>query len=141
MSPDELANVISSDVVIGSDKSDEPKTLNMDAYAQLLAEERECTAMAAWWKQRGDKVKKRIREIMGDHTVGTVNGIPAVYYEPQNRFDSTTFRGKYPDMFRAYSRPITEEEFDVEWFKRVHPEIYSQFQVRPLRVTYDAPGT
>lgn len=140
MSPDELASVLASDVVLGSAVPASIKPLNMDEHAQLLAEERECTAMVAWWTQRGRRVKARIAEIMGEHTVGTVNGNEVVFYEPQKRFNSTEFKKQYPDMYQAYSRPVTESQFDADWFQRSQPDIYRRFQVRPLRVTYEAPG-
>lgn len=121
-------------------RADTPESIPMDPYVRLLAEERECADAIKWWTKRRELVKEQLTKLLGDAEVGTVNGEQVVFYEYQDRFNSTEFRKKYPDLFRVYSREVTKTEFDAAWLKSVRPDLYREFQVRPMRVTYEAPG-
>jgi hypothetical protein len=61
--------------------------------------------------------------------------------EPVARIDGTEFKKKYPNLHRAYTREVTKQELDVEALKLSRPELYAQFQVRPLRMTWEPPGS
>lgn len=128
---------------IGSDlvtPTPDPTVFAMDPYVDLLAEDVECSNMIKWWTARRDLVRQRIGVILGENEIGTVNGQEAVRYERQNRFNSTAFRKKYPNLYRVYSRPVTEEKFDPDMLKASKPELYAEFQVRAMRVMYEPPG-
>lgn len=113
----------------------------MDPYVDLLAEDVECSNMIKWWTARRELVRQRLSDIIGEHEIGTVNGQPVLHYEYQNRFNSTAFQRKYPNLYRAYVRPITQDKFDPDLLKSSRPELYHQFQVRAMRVNYEAPGS
>lgn len=112
--------------------------LALDSFVQVLADYRECQTTMEFWKNRLEKLKARMAEIMGEQEVGTVNGDPVFFYQRQNRFNSTDFKKQYPDMYRLYTRDITEKKFDPEWLKQARPDLYEQFQVRAMRITFDS---
>lgn len=115
--------------------------LVMDQYISLFGDIAECQENVDFWSKRLAKLKGALAALMGDATVGTIGGEPAVTYEPVDRFNSTEFKKKHPNMFQAYQRTIEKKELDVAALKLSRPELYAQFQVRPLRVTYQPPGT
>ena len=117
-----------------------PAEFSMDDQVKLLAEERECANMVKWWTERQKQIQDRIKELMGDNTVGKVDGQEAVFFQYQSRFNSTAFQKKYPNLYRTYSRLVTEERFDPEWLRTQRPDLYREFQVRAFRNTYEAPG-
>jgi hypothetical protein len=111
--------------------------LTLDQYVTLLADYRECQNTMEFWKKRLEKIKAQMAEIMGDHEIGTVNGDPVFFYQRQDRFNSSEFRKQYPDMYRLYTHEVTEAKFDVDWFKKARPDLYAEFQVKAMRITFD----
>jgi hypothetical protein len=110
----------------------------LDNVVSKLADYVECQNSIEFWKKRLERLKKELAEIMGETEVGTVNGEAALFYERQNRFRTGEFAKKYPDFHRLYSRDFTEKRFDPEWLKDQRPDLYEQFQVRAMRITFDA---
>lgn len=117
-----------------------PAEAPMDRYIKLLAEERECANNIKWWTERRKMVTAEIIDHLGGAEVGTVNGVEAVTYRPREQFNSTEFKKKYPNLYHVYCREITKTEFDADWLKDTRPDLYKEFQVRPLIVKYTAPG-
>lgn len=117
-----------------------PAEFTMDDQVRLLADERECARNIKWWTERQKLIQERLKELLGDNTVGVVNGQPVVFFEYQSRFNSTEFKKKYPNLYKTYSRPVTEERFDAEWLRVQRPDLYREFQVRSFRNTYEEPG-
>lgn len=115
-------------------------TVAVDTLAKVLAEYRECQDMVKFWQARQKKLAAQITDVLGDNYVGTIDGEKAVTYAPEKRFNEGEFKKHYPDMHKLYSRQVTEEKFDADWLARAQPEIYEQFQVRPLKIYYTAPG-
>jgi hypothetical protein len=111
--------------------------LALDTYVQVLADYRECQTTMEFWKNRLEKLKAQMAEIMGDQEIGTVNGEAVFFYQRQNRFNSTAFQKQYPDMYRLYTRDITEKKFDPDWLKQARPDLYAEFQVKAMRITFD----
>ena len=122
-------------------RTEDPTSMAMDSYVDLLADDVECANMIKFWTERRDQVRKRLAGILGENEIGTVNGQDAIRYEYQDRFNSTVFKKKYPNLYRAYVRPVTEEKFDSTLLKASRPELYREFQVRSMRVTYEPPGS
>lgn len=112
----------------------------LDSAVDLLAEERECASMIKWWSDRQAKVKERIAVLLGDSTSGTVNGDEVVTYEWQDRYNTTAFTKKYPNLARVYTRPVTKEQLDFDLIKSARPDLAEEFQVRAMRVKYEPPG-
>lgn len=119
----------------------DPAAIALDAYVALLAEDVECANMQKWWAERRKVVQARLKAIMGACEVGTVNGQEVVHYERQNRFNSTDFRKKYPALYEAYMVEHTRREFDADLLKHSQPDIYQQFQVRSMRISFEPPGS
>jgi|SRR4030095_7436471 hypothetical protein len=111
--------------------------LALDQYVTILADYRECQTTIEFWRKRLEKLKSQMAEIMGDWEVGTVNGDPVFFYQRQERFNSTEFRKQYPDMYRLYTREIVEKKFDPEWLRQARPDLYEEFQVKAMRITFD----
>jgi hypothetical protein len=116
-------------------------TLALDNYVPLLAEIVECQNMVDFWEKRLKRLKEGLGALLGEAHNGTVNGEQAVAYEPVNRFNTTAFRRQYPNLWRAYVHTVSKEELDVEMLRLSRPDLYAEFQVRPLRVTYEPPGS
>lgn len=125
---------------LGTEVSQTNDQVAMERYIKFLAEERECANMLKWWAERHKAVKNAITGILGDAEVGTVNGTEAVTYRYRNQFNSTEFAKKYPNLYEIYKREQTKIEFDPEWLRTSRPDLYREFQVRTLRVTYTPPG-
>jgi hypothetical protein len=110
----------------------------LDAHVDKLSDLAECKRMRDWWGNREAKLKAELAAIMGDAEIGTVNGEKVLFYEPQNRFNAGEFKKSMPDTWKLFHRPITEEKFDPEWLRVARPDLYEQFQVRPMRLTFEA---
>lgn len=114
--------------------------LALDQHVKLLAEMKECQDMERFWKKRLERLKEQAAKLMGDNEVGTINGEKALTYQWEDRFNSTDFRRQYPNMYELYSHEVTEKKFDANWLKRARPDLYKQFQVRSMKLTYEPPG-
>lgn len=112
----------------------------LDPYAQLITDILECQDMLTYWRGREAQLKAALGAIMGNVHNGTLNGEPAVVYAPVNRFNATEFKRVLPNMARVYTHPVTKEELDVEMIKKARPDLYAQFQVRPMRIVYEPTG-
>jgi hypothetical protein len=111
--------------------------MDLGPHAKLLAEEKEAQRMAEFWSKRRDKLRAEIEEVMGDATIGTIDGSKVVVYEPVERFRGAEFRKLYPDTYQFYTREVTKTQFDEEWFRASRPDLYEQFRVRPLKNTFE----
>lgn len=116
----------------------EPVRRALDSNVDLLDDLNECNRMIAFWTSQLEKTQARLAEIMGDAEQGTINGVPVFFYEKQNRFRGGDFAKAYPDMHKFYTRDVTVQRFDVEWFRSSRPDLWSQFQSRPMRSTWKA---
>jgi len=83
-----------------------------------------------------DKYKSLLAKQMGDATVGTVDGVKVVTFAPIDGFNSTDFKKQYPETARFYTREVTKVEFDKEALKHSKPDLYKEFQTRPMKSTY-----
>jgi predicted phage-related endonuclease len=110
----------------------------LDVYVHQLADYVECQRSIDFWEKRLKRLKAQLAEAMGNAEVGTVNGEAVLFYPPQNRFQGKEFSKQYPDFYRLYSRDFTRKQFDPNWLKDERPDLYEQFQVRAMRVTFNA---
>lgn len=123
---------------IGTEVARVPEVKPLDTVVDKLADLAECKRMRDWWSARETKIKAELAEIMGDAEVGTVNGEQVFFYQTQNRFNSGDFKKAMPDTWKLFHRPVTEEKFDVDWLKAARPDLYEQYQVRAMRLTFEA---
>lgn len=114
----------------------EPETVALDDYVPVL----EAWYAANQKKKELDveiaKYKALLGKVMGTATVGTVDGVKAVDYEPIENFNGTAFSRQYPDTHRFYHRDVTKKVFDKEWLKADRPDLWEQFQSRPMKNAY-----
>ena len=110
---------------------------DLDEHVPLLAALDECRKHIAFWKDREAKVKDQISKIMGDATVGRVDGKEVLTYRWENRFRASDFRSAYPDTYRSFVHEVTTREFDVEWLKQLRPDLYDEYRVRSLRSSWE----
>jgi hypothetical protein len=104
----------------------------LDAYEELLKADRLAKEKIDEWRRYREEIQGRLKEILGDHRAGTLDGIVVVRYEPKDQFNGTAFKAAYPNLAKIYTRPVTVEKLDVEALKAEHPERYREFQVRAL---------
>lgn len=109
----------------------------LDGHIGLLAADAECKKAIEFWTNRREEVRAELAAIMGDATVGTLDGRPILFYEKKNAFRTAEFAKVYPDMAKLYTREVTKTTFDVEWFKMTRPELYEEFKVRSMRSTFE----
>jgi hypothetical protein len=128
-------DAIARELVIRTERTD---VQPLDAYVTLLGDYVECQKSMEFWQKRLERLKAQLAAVMGEKEVGTVNGEAVFFYQTQNRFRTTEFAKKYPDFHRLYSRDFTEKRFDPGWLKDERPELYEEFQVRAMRITFDA---
>ena len=112
--------------------------VDVDAHASKLAAWKECNDQIKFWKARLERIQAELSEVMGNATVGLVSGEAAVFHRPQERFSTGDFRKAYPDMYKLYTREMTKRDFDPDWLRQSRPDLWSQFQVRSWRNTFDA---
>lgn len=135
--------MIEPDGVIGSDiviHGDQLPAKPMDSVVNLLADDVECAAMIKWWQARRAMVRQQLADALGTSTSGTVNGQEVVTYNYINQFNTTEFKKKFPDMYQVYTRTVAKEELDVEKLKKSRPDLYQEFRVRTMLVSYEPPG-
>lgn len=117
-----------------------PDEVALDGYVDLLADLTECQRMLDFWGKREKNIKEKLKDLMGNASVGTVNGEPALTYSPINRFQGAAFAKQYPDLARLYTREIPVRKLDEDWLRTERPQLWAEFQVRSMRNTWEAPG-
>jgi hypothetical protein len=115
----------------------EPTRRMLDAYVDKLSALYECAKAVKFWKERKDKLQAELAELMGDATVGTVNGEDVLFYDFKEAFRGGDFQKEMPDTARFYTREVSRKTLDVEWLKVQRPELYEQYKVRAMRSTWE----
>ena len=109
------------------------KTVRVDEYQELLAYEAYCAEAVRTWKKEQDRYRERIKELLGDAEVGVDSrGDELVTYAPRAVLRTKDLARDHPDLFKLFTREISVEKFDEEWFARVRPELYQEYQSRAL---------
>lgn len=108
----------------------------LDAHVTLLEAIAEAKRNEKFWVERHKLLKEKLAEVMGAATVGTVDGREVVRYNYVDSFRGTEFAKAYPNFHRIYTRPITKEVFDPELLRMERPDLYAEFQSRPMNVSW-----
>lgn len=116
----------------------EEKVQELDRYVRLLADYDECRKSIDFWKTELEKKKAELAAIMGDATVGTVNGEQVLTYRFEERFRGSDFQKVYPDTYRMFTREVTKKTFDLELFKASRPDLYDEFRARSMKSSFEA---
>jgi hypothetical protein len=127
-------------LVIPASKAATAGTVQLDAFVPLLNEIAECKENVKFWETRLARLEEALSALMGDATVGRVAGNDAVIYEPTARFRGGDFKKKYPNLAKAFTREVPKMELDINAIKLSRPDLYAEFQVRPMRVVWEPPG-
>lgn len=117
--------------------AEEEKVIALDAHASKLQKLADASDNITFWKRQYDKIKAELEEILGDATVGTIDGHPALTFRYQERFRGSDFQKLYPDTYRTFVTEVTEKKFNLELFKASKPELYREFRVRAMRNTFE----
>ena len=113
---------------------------SLDEHVGLLYQIKEYQDSIDFWQDKLDDAKAQLAVVMGTAQVGTVAGQEAVVYKFINSFRGGEFKKQYPDLYRAYSREKRVTEFSVDWLRSKRPDLFREFQTRPMKVTYEPPG-
>lgn len=109
------------------------KSVALDAHVSKLQKLSEASDNITFWKRQYDKLKTELDEIMGDATVGTVDGVEILTYRYEERFRGTDFKKMYPDTYRTFVTEVVEKKFNLDLFKASRPDLYEEFRVRTMR--------
>ncbi len=116
---------------------DKVQKIALDAYVNRLAEFKESQQMIKFWKGRLERQQEELARIMGDFTIGTVNGEDVLFYEPIERFRGEDFKKDWPDMARLYTRAVEKKVLDTAWLREERPDLWRDYQVRSMRNTFE----
>jgi hypothetical protein len=119
----------------------EPEPLPFDDYRALALHEAYCADQIKKWEAERTQARADMAKILGEAQAATIAGKVVIHFERIKKMRTSDFKKDHPDLYRIYSREITKDEFDVEWFERAQPELYREYQTRVLRNTIDIPGT
>ena len=122
--------------MIDEEPREEEQEVALDAHVKLLDKLAECNDNLAFWKSEKEKAQAALDKIMGDATVGTLDGRQVVTYRFEDRFRGQDFQKAYPDTYKSFVTTVEEEKFNVRLFRLTRPEMYDQFRVRSMKSTY-----
>lgn len=117
----------------------EEQTAALDEYVIVLEAWHETSQQIKKLKAQEETYKALLAKVMGDATVGTVDNQPVVYFRPIESFNSGDFKKKYPDTYRFFVHEVTKKEFDKDLLRRTRPELWEEFQTRPMKSSYVPP--
>lgn len=109
--------------------ADEP-TVEIDEDLYLSVQHAK-DAVAQWTKEL-ELRQARLREKIGDAHAATVNGIKVYAYRPKKAYAEARIIKDYPDLTEHFFEYSTENRFNMEKFRKAHPEIAEQYRVRAL---------
>lgn len=113
-----------------------PPPVALDQYVALLARDKECADAIKRWETERAKVREAIAKVMGDAEVGTVDGEEVLTFKTVATFNGGDFKKDYPDLYKMYTRTMEVEKFDTAWFESSRPDLYEQYQSRPMKNNY-----
>lgn len=114
------------------------QSIQLDAHVSKLQKLAEAADNIKFWTRQYEKLKTELGEVMGDATIGTVDGVEVVTYRYKDQFRGADFKRAYPDTYRLFVTEVTEKKFNVELFKSSRPDLYDQFKVRAMKSTFEA---
>ena len=110
-------------------------TVELDEHVALIDRYKKAKQAAAYWAGEIESLRDALLALMGDAEVATVNGDKVLLAKPIDSFNESAFRKANPDLHKLYVREVPVERLDVELLKRARPDVYAQYQVRPLKMT------
>lgn len=102
----------------------------VEVSGDLLKLYEEALTNAKAWTDLANKYKGALVEQIGDAFAGTVDGEKVVSHRPKEQYAIARLRKDYPDLTEHFMAWKTEQVFDLDKFKKAHPEIIEQYQVR-----------
>lgn len=114
----------------------EDKRIALDPYVPLLEALAEAKDNVKFWQEQKEKHEAALAKIMGDAVIGTVDGLDVVTYRPIEQFRGGEFEKMYPDTYRAFTHEVTRKVFDHTLLRATRPELWKQFQSRPMKSSY-----
>lgn len=96
--------------------NDDDPVAELDAEGRgLLAELLHARAQAARWQEQTEELEYRLKKVLDDVSLATVNGQPAVIYRAVTSrvLDQRRLRSELPDLCRAYSTERFSRPFRV----------------------------
>lgn len=111
--------------------------MSLDAHVPKLRKLAEASDNVRFWKAEYERLKAEMDKLMGDATVGTVDGEQVLTYRYEERFRGGEFRKRYPDTYKSFVTSVTEEKFDLDGFRLLRPDLYEAFRVRAMKNTYE----
>jgi hypothetical protein len=111
----------------------EPEPVPFDEYRLLAFHEAYCADQVKKWEAERAQARAEMAKILGEAEAATINGKVVIHFERINKMRTKELQKDHPDLYRIYTREVTKEEFDPEWFRRAQPELYREYQTRVLR--------
>ena len=104
------------------------REVDRDTYHLL----REARAAVAAWTTEFNRLKAKLLEEMGDAYAATVDGEKVYTYRPKDQYAVSRLIKDYPDLTEHFFVVERQTVFDVDNFKKAHPEIAEKYRVRAL---------
>ncbi len=84
---------------------DDARSVSLDAHTELLARWRRASSAAGRARANVDRVEAELLAVLGDAEIGTVDGLPAVVREIEERpgVDIPRLRRDHPDLWAKYT--------------------------------------
>jgi activator of HSP90 ATPase len=118
----------------------EPEPVPFDDYRVLALHEAYCGDQIRKWEAERAQARAEMAKILGDAEAATIAGKVVIHFEWINKMRTKELQKDHPDLYRIYTREVTKDEFDMDWFRRAQPELFRQYQTRVLRNELEAPG-
>jgi hypothetical protein len=113
------------------------ETVALDAHVDKLKKLAQCSDNIKFWKTEYEKAQAEIEKVMGEATIGTVDGQKVITYRYEDRFRGGDFKKKYPDTWRTFVTEVVEKKFNVDLFRASRPDLYDEFRVRAMKSTFE----
>ncbi len=111
--------------------ADEPAVeLDPEIYKLWL----QARSNADGWAKEAERLRKRLTDQIGDAQAGTIDGEKVIYYRYADAWATARLLKDNPDLAQHYFTVREVSEFDLEHFRRVHPEIADKYRTRSFRV-------
>lgn len=107
--------------------ADEP-TQEVDHDTWKLYQEAKAAVQS--WTIEMVRLKRKLLEEMGDAYAATVDGQKVVTYRPKDQYAEARLREDYPDLTAHFVEHRMEAIFNMEAFRKRHPEIAEKYRVR-----------
>jgi hypothetical protein len=109
----------------------------LDEHQDLLRlREKAFLARDAWDRELG-RLDDQLRELIGDHGVGTFRGEEVFTYRPINRFAMARFIKENPDLARHFMTRKMIDVVDEGALLAARPDLYRRYQTRQTKFMYE----